>query len=135
MFLCILFGFVFIFLLFFFTIHDLPFTILINSFGSAITFLHFLHVSTFNGSYIGMMIFTFSSELGCSTKILFTSNLFQCPHALHFILSLVFLLPLSKSVSPQVNYSQGLCHKFFFSKEFNQSQNIISRTRCEFLLS
>ena len=41
--------------LFFLPISCLPFIILINSLGSAISFPHFLHVSTFSGSYIGMV--------------------------------------------------------------------------------
>ena len=42
------------------------FTILTNSLGSAITFPHFLHLTTSSGSYIGIRTLTVGSELGCS---------------------------------------------------------------------
>ena len=53
--------------------------ILINSFGSAIIFPHFLHLVTSNGSYMGIITLTFGSGLFCSMTILFTETLFQWP--------------------------------------------------------
>jgi len=47
------------------------FTILINSFGSAITFPHFLHLTTSSGSYIGIETLTLDSEEGCSENLLY----------------------------------------------------------------
>ena len=61
--------------------------ILISSFGSAITLLHFLQVSTLSGSYMGINAFTFGSEVSCSINSLSVSILFQQPHFGHFMFS------------------------------------------------
>jgi len=65
--------------------------ILISSFGSAITFPHFLHVSVLSGSYMGINALTFSSEVAFSISSLLASILFQKSQLGHFILSFVFM--------------------------------------------
>jgi hypothetical protein len=57
----------------------LDFMILVNSFGSAMLFPHFLQVSAFTGKYVGMNALTLGSETSRSTRIFSTSNLLQCP--------------------------------------------------------
>ena len=62
-----------------------PRIILISSFGSAITFPHFSHLSVFKGLYIGIKTLTLGSGEGCGTKVLSTSRRFQQPQWRHFI--------------------------------------------------
>jgi len=48
-----------------------------SSFGSAIVLLHFSHLETCNGSYMGISTLTLGSGPFCSMKILFTGTRFQ----------------------------------------------------------